>query len=173
MKSNWCTCQQWSFACLLILEAVEDDDEDVDKDEAKYKVVDKDEAEYKGVNERSLHSFHRQSNSPRREIPFDTRPSAAFVEYFNLKIIVFIFLYRIFQFQIHISILSSNIFPSIICLSPDLANFFDLKFLFAILIWIYLLRGEWNICPHNKYLIFWIVMGCGIAGFGRSGLKTT
>ena len=60
--------------------AVEDDDEDVDKDEAKYKVVDKDEAEYKGVNERSLHSFHRQSNSPRREIPFDTRPSAAFVE---------------------------------------------------------------------------------------------
>ena len=89
------------------------------------------------------------------------------------KNIVFTILYRIFQFQIHISILSSNIFPSIICLSPDLANFFDLKFLFAILIWIYLLRGEWNICPHIKYLIFWIVMGCGIAGFGRSCQKNT
>ena len=94
--------QQWSVAWLLIPEAVEDDDEVVDKDEAEYKVidkdeadykvVDKDEAEYKGVNERSLHSFHRQSNSPRREIPFDTRPSAAFVGYFNLKIIVFIIL---------------------------------------------------------------------------------
>ena len=84
--------QQWSVAWLLIPEAVEDDDEVVDKDEGEYKVADKDEAEYKGVNERSLHSFHRQSNSPRREIPFDTRPSAAFVGYFNLKFIVFIIL---------------------------------------------------------------------------------
>ena len=84
--------QQWSIACLLIPEAVEDDDEVVDKDEAEYKVVDKDEAEYKGENERSLHSFHRQSNPTRREIPFDTRPSTAFVGYFNLKFIVFIFL---------------------------------------------------------------------------------
>ena len=84
--------QQWSVAWLLIPEAVEDDDEVVDKDEAEYKVADKDEAEYKGENERSLHSFHRQSNPTRREIPFDTRPSAAFVGYFNLKFIVFIIL---------------------------------------------------------------------------------
>ena len=46
---------------------------------------DDDDAKYKGVNERSLHSFHRQSNSLGREIPFDTRPSSCFAEYLNME----------------------------------------------------------------------------------------
>ena len=55
----------------------EDDDDDDGGDD--------DDKKYKGVNERSLHSFHRQSNSLWREIPFDTRPSSCFAEYSNLK----------------------------------------------------------------------------------------
>ena len=58
----------------------DDDDDDDDVDDGN-----DDDAKYKGVNERSLHSFHRQSNSPGREIPFDTRPSSCFAEYFNLE----------------------------------------------------------------------------------------
>ena len=58
----------------------DDDGDDNDDDDNDDNDDDDDDAKYKGVNERSLHSFHRQSNSPGREIPFDTRPSSCFAE---------------------------------------------------------------------------------------------
>ena len=61
-------------------DSADDDNDDDDDDDDDDTDDDDDDAKYKGVNERSLHSFHRQSNSPGREIPFDTRPSSCFAE---------------------------------------------------------------------------------------------
>ena len=76
--SGSATSRQLSLLCFQIdLSDGEEDGEDDDDDDDG---GDDDDKKYKGVNERSLHSFHRQSNSPGREIPFDTRPSSCFAE---------------------------------------------------------------------------------------------
>ena len=86
MKEQWFIVRvRWKIG-LKGNEAGDDDHDDDDDDDDHYDdYANDDDAKYKGVNERSLHSFHRQSNSPGREIPFDTRPSSCFAEYLIWK----------------------------------------------------------------------------------------
>ena len=62
------------------------------------------------------------------------------------------------------------------CLGQDNNECFALKFVMVLML--VLMNGSLKGILHQKIfyrlnLLFWIVMGCGIARFGRRGLKTT